>query len=372
MAHRCLMGAALAGDVSRVTGLSDSQDMRATRRCLAALQNSEGTELPLLDCGESGSTLRFLIPVALALRGGGRFTGQGRLMERPQQPYFEIFDAKHIFYAQENGVLTVRGQLTPGEYTLPGNVSSQFITGLLYALPLLDGSSRITLTTDLESVGYVDMTLAVLRRFGIEANRVGEREFHVPGGQCYRPCDVAVEADWSQAAFWYAAKALGSAVEVAGMDPHSTQGDRVIQEHFARLCRSGEVEIDVSQCPDLVPPLAAMAAVREGTTQLVHAARLRIKESDRLTSVTSALNAMGAQVEEHPDSLTIVGVDSLRGGASVDCCNDHRIAMMSAVAATRCQNPVTLLGAQCVQKSYPDFWEHYRMLGGELDVLISG
>jgi 3-phosphoshikimate 1-carboxyvinyltransferase len=146
----------------------------------------------------------------------------------------------------------------------------------------------------------------------------------------------------------------------------------VIQSHFERLRQCGDVEIDVSQCPDLVPPLAAMAAVRQGTTKIVNAARLRIKESDRLATVTAALNAMGAQVEEHPDSLSIHGLDSLQGGVEVDCCNDHRIAMMAAVAATKCRKPVTLLGAECVQKSYPNFWEHYRMLGGDLDVLISG
>ena len=369
MAHRCLISAALAGGESQVRNLAQSEDMSATRRCLTALK-APGDGLPLLDCGESGSTLRFLIPIALALRGGGRFTGRGRLMERPQEPYFRIFEEKGIFYQQKDGILTIQGKLEPGDYALPGNVSSQFITGLLYALPLLPGDSAIRITTPLESKGYVDMTLEVLAQFGI---RVIPRTdgFRVPGNQTYRPTDPVVEADWSQAAFWYGAIALGSKLDIQGLNPWSTQGDMAVVPAFLQLTQPGDVELDVSQCPDLVPPLAAMAAVREGTTRIVNAARLRIKESDRLASVTAALNALGARVEEHPDSLTIHGLDRLTGG-TVDCCNDHRIAMMAAVAATRCTGPVKLLGAHCVNKSYPNFWEHYRMLGGDIDVLVSG
>lgn len=371
MAHRCLIAAALAEQESQITNLADSQDMIATRGCLAALKKA-GEGFPLLDCGESGSTLRFLIPVALALRGGGRFIGRGRLMERPQKPYFDLFDEKGISYGQKDGVLTIEGTLTAGEYRLAGNVSSQFITGLLYALPLLEGNSEIILTTPLESKGYVDMTLEVLEQFGIRVENQNYARFVIPGSQKYQARDMNVEADWSQAAFWYGAIALGSELEVEGLNPKSTQGDMVIVSQFLRLTQPGDVELDVSQCPDLVPPLAVMAAVRSGTTRIVNAARLRIKESDRLATVTATLNALGAQVEEHPDSLTIRGLDRLNGGVTVDCCNDHRIAMMAAIAATRCAQPITLLGAECVNKSYPNFWEHYRMLGGDIDVLVSG
>ena len=363
-AHRLLIAAALAGGESRVEHLGQSQDIDATRRCMAALQ-APGEGLPALDCGESGSTLRFLIPVALALRGGGVFTGHGRLMERPQGPYFRIFEEKGVAYAQEDGALTVRGTLTPGVYTLPGDVSSQFITGLLYALPLLPGDSEIRLTTPLESRGYVDMTLAALAQFGVETAFDGVRVFRVPGGQTYRPRQVTVEADWSNAAFWYVAAALGSPVEVVGLNPASAQGDRVIADFCARLVRPGQVDLDVSQCPDLVPPLAALAALRGGeTTRIVGAARLRIKESDRLATVTQVLRALGGQVEEHRDFLVIQGRDQLEGGVTVSGCNDHRIAMMAGVAATRCQKPVTITGAECVQKSYPEFWNDYRRLGG--------
>ena len=365
-AHRLLIAAALADGESRIEHLADSQDIQATRRCMAALK-APGEDLPVLDCGESGSTLRFLIPVALALRGGGRFTGRGRLMARPQKPYFDLFDEKGIAYRQEDGVLTVQGRLTPGTFALPGDVSSQFVTGLLYALPLLEGDSRITLTTPLESRGYVDMTLEALERFGIRAECPDGRTLRVPGGQTYRPCRAAVESDYSQAAFYYAANGLGGQVEILGLNPRSAQGDRCIVPYHMQLCGPGEAELDVSQCPDLVPPLAAHAALRQGITRIVNAARLRIKDSDRLTAVTQVLTALGADVVEGADRLTITGQpEGLAGGVTVDSHNDHRIAMMAAVAATRCAAPVTIIGAECVAKSYPDFWEDYERLGGQI------
>ncbi len=368
-AHRAVLALALSEGRGALSNLSPSQDIRATQDCVAALRTGRpaGEDgLPVLDCGESGSTLRFLIPVALALRGGGHFTGRGRLMERPQGPYFDIFDAKGISYEQRDGVLTVRGTLPAGEYRLPGNVSSQFVTGLLYALPLLDGDSEIVLTTPLESRDYVAMTLDVLEQFGVRVENRNYERFRVPGRQRLRARDFTIEADWSQAAFWYAAHLLGSDVTIEGLNAFSVQGDMVIAAHYARLSRPGDVTIDVSQCPDLVPPLAAMAAVREGTTGLTNAARLRIKESDRLATVTEVLNALGADVEEHPDSLTIHGKPCLSGGVTVDSHNDHRIAMMAAVAATQCEQPVTITGAECVAKSYPDFWEDYENLGGRI------
>lgn len=394
-AHRALIAAALSGGCSTISHLADSQDIQATRRCLSALgalmeELEPGTlrvhglgnsipqagPFPVLDCGESGSTLRFLIPVALLVQGEAAFTGRGRLMERPLAPYENLFRERGIHWRMENGVLTLdsgrgyaRLALDPGEYRLPGNVSSQFITGLLFALPLLDGDSSLALASPLESRGYVDMTLDVLNRFGIIVEP-REDGFHIPGGQKYRARDLDVEADWSQAAFWYAANFSGGQVDIQGLNMDSRQGDKVIALQYWQLAKPGDAELDVSQCPDLVPPLAAMAAVRVGTTRLINASRLRMKESDRLASVTLALRAMGGQVEEHADALTIHGVEQLPGGGTVDCANDHRIAMMTAVCAASAQAPVTLLGAECVRKSYPEFWTHFQSLGGELHGLI--
>ncbi len=244
-AHRLLIAAALAEGESTLHNIARSQDIEATLRCITALggrwtetapgtltvtgiggRRLSGGDLPRLDCGESGSTLRFFIPIALAVAGGGVFTGHGRLMERPQGPYFQLFDKKGIFYEQKNGVLIVRGTLTPGEYVLPGNVSSQFFTGLLFALPLLDGVSFIRSTTEVESKGYISITRDVLKTAGVETACADYfRELTVHGGT-YHPFAAAVEADWSQAAFWYAAEFLGSQVEIRGLNPDSAQGDR--------------------------------------------------------------------------------------------------------------------------------------------------
>ena len=385
-AHRLLIAAALSGGVSVLHGLADSQDIQATRRCLSALGagmedlpdgglrvhglgNSavQAGPIPILDCGESGSTLRFMIPIALAVAGGGIFTGRGRLMERPQGPYFQLFDKKGIFYEQKDGVLTVRGILTPGEYVLPGNVSSQFFTGLLFALPLLDGVSAVVSSTEIESREYITMTLEAMRQAGVPvAERPGLRSFEVLHA-AYQPFTATAEADWSQAGFWYAADFLDSRVDIQGLDPDSPQGDKVVSELYWKLARPGDAEIDVSGCPDLLPPLAVMAAVRPGTTCFTNAARLRIKESDRLSTTAALLAALGGRAEEGPDFLTVHG-GPLTGG-TVDSANDHRIAMAAAIAATGCTGPVTIRGAECVQKSYPDFWEVYRSLGGDIHVL---
>ena len=389
-AHRLILCAALAEGRSIIRNLAFSQDIRATLGCVSALGASwteqesgviavngiGGREftgaLPHLDCGESGSTLRFLIPIALAVAGGAEFTGRGRLMQRPQKPYFDLFDQMGIKYEQKDDTLRVEGRLRAGEYRMAGNVSSQFFTGLLYALPLLEGQSQIIPTTALESEDYIRMTIQAQKMAGLSVEELPGGGYGVQG-QRYRPMDLAVEADWSQAGFWYAAKNLGSDLTIRGMDEQSLQGDRRIAEFAELLSREGDREIDVSQCPDLVPPLAAMAALRRGDCRITGAARLRIKESDRLAAVTAALNAMGARVEEFQEELLIHGAGSLKGGAIIDCCNDHRIAMMCAVAATRAKGGETVLqGAECVRKSYPDFWQVYRALGGDFDVLDLG
>nr|WP_326214993.1 3-phosphoshikimate 1-carboxyvinyltransferase [uncultured Oscillibacter sp.] len=385
-AHRLLIAAALGTGVSTVRGVAMSQDVEATLRCLTALGGQwketapgaleitgiggrpfSGEELPRLDCGESGSTLRFFLPIALAVAGGGIFTGHGRLMERPQGPYCHLFRDKGIAWEQRDGVLTVRGKLTPGEYRLPGNVSSQFFTGLLFALPLLAGPSTIVPTTAVESWDYIRMTLDALAGAGVAVPEPRRGGAFSISPHPYRSFDRRVEADWSQAGFWYAAIALGSQVELEGLNAFSVQGDMAVVPNFLRLTHPGDLDIDVSGIPDLLPPLAVMAAVRSGTTRFVNAARLRMKESDRLSTVCAMLEALGGTCQEGPDSLSVTG-GTLTGG-TVDGANDHRIVMAAAIAATACTGPVTILGAECVKKSYPDFWEVYKNLGGEVHVL---
>ena len=388
MAHRLLIAAALGSGISTVRGVAMSQDVEATLRCLTSLggrwretapgtleitgiggrRSTPGTALPHLDCGESGSTLRFFLPIALAVAGGGVFTGQGRLMARPQGPYLDLFREKGIFCEQTGGTLTVRGTLEPGEYHLPGNVSSQFFTGLLFALPLLDGPSTIVPTTAVESWDYILMTLDALTGAGVTA-----AEPHTPGEAfrvcpaAYQPFDRTVEADWSQAAFWYAAIALGSQLELTGLNAFSVQGDMAVVPHFLRLTQPGDREIDVSGIPDLLPPLAVMAAVRSGTTRFVNAARLRMKESDRLRTTAALLTTLGVSAQAGPDFLTVQGGAII--GGTVDGANDHRIVMAAAIAATASSSPVTIRGAEAVKKSYPDFWEVYQSLGGVIHVL---
>ena len=390
-AHRFIIAAALSGGISTIRNAAFSKDIEATLRCVEALGagvertdpctlrihgigrsiSQAGTPggLPHFDCGESGSTLRFLIPIALAVTGGGVFTGQGRLMERPLRPYFDLFAEKGISYTRGGSTLTVQGRLPPGEYRLPGNVSSQFFSGLLFALPLLEGESTITSATAPESAGYITMTTEVLREAGAPVRRSEDGGSFTVQPAAYQPIDTTVEADWSQAAFWYAANFLDHPIDVQGMNAYSTQGDMVVAKYYWLLARpGGTADIGLSDCPDLLPPLAVMAAVRKGTTRFLNAARLRVKESDRLTAVRNMLNALGARAEEGPDSLTVYGGASLRGG-TVDSCNDHRIVMAAAIAATACQEPVTILGAEAVSKSYPDFFEVFRSLGGEVLVL---
>lgn len=387
MAHRLLISAALAEGTSVIRNVALSQDIEATLRCLEALGCSwERTEpacirihgcgpivptdgrMPQFDCGESGSTLRFFIPIALAMAGSGAFTGRGRLMGRPQTPYFDLFDEKGIVHSLQNGVLTVRGTLKSGEYRLPGDVSSQFFTGLLFALPLLEEDSVIISTTEPESADYIAMTVEALRAAGIRVlSQPAQRRWTVPSGQ-FHSFDAIVEPDWSQAAFWYAANVLGSTLRLEGLNPKSSQGDRVAAEYAARLSQPGDVEIDVSGCPDLVPPLAVMAAVRQGTARFTNAARLRLKESDRLKTTAAMLLALGGDTDEETDSLTIRGVSRLSGGI-VNGAGDHRIVMAAAIAATRCTGPVTILGAEAVNKSYPSFFEDYSALGGDAHVL---
>lgn len=377
ISHRALICSGLTERPSVIKNLAVSDDIGATARCMREIRKGlieKAGQPGILDCGESGSTLRFLIPLAAMLPDGASFTGRGGLMERPLGPYLDELALHGASVSLRDGVLTVTGPLEGGAYNIPGNISSQFVTGLLLALPLLESDSEIRVTSPLESAPYVDITLDVMERFGIQVANDGYRRFSIKGGQRYRPCELTVEADYSQAAFFLVAGALGAECGCLGLSPESKQGDGRIVDILKRsgakiltteqgglAARPGRLAAqtaDVSDIPDLVPPLAAFFCFCEGTSHIINAGRLRHKESDRLTAVTEELNKLGAEIVMAEDSLTIKGVKSLRGGA-MSARGDHRVAMMGAVAAIRSEAPVYIEGAGCVSKSYPDFWRDF-------------
>ena len=387
-AHRLLICAALAWQSTKIICAESSADIDATIRCLAALgadfSRRDGTitvypmELPRgdreLDCGESGSTLRFLLPVVGALGVGATFRLHGRLAERPLSPLWEEMERHGCRLSRPTpDTLRCEGRLSGGTYQIAGDVSSQFISGLLFALPLTGEESDIMLTSKAESAGYIALTVHALRQFGIAAEQTASG-WHIPSGSFYASCGkAAVEGDWSNAAFWLCAGAISRPVTVTGLNPDSLQADRQITEilrRFGAEVRSDEsgvhvapsalhaIEIDARNIPDLVPPIAAVAACARGTTTIFGAERLRIKESDRLKSVADALRAVGGQVEITPDGLQITGC-SLHGG-TIDSSNDHRIAMLAGILSSVCSQPITLTGAEAVRKSYPSFWEELK------------
>ena len=388
-AHRLLICAALGNTPVTLHCDGLSKDIEATIACLRGLgaqcetQNDYRIRLTpatggdgQLHCGESGSTLRFLLPVAAALGRTCTFHREGRLPQRPLSPLDEQLTAHGITLVSDGAALTVSGQLRSGVYTLPGNVSSQYISGLLLALPLLDGDSTLTVTGQVESAAYIAMTEDALRESGIRFTKENNT-YHIPGRQTYAlPHEVQVEGDWSNAAFFLCAGALSDAgVTVTGLNTASSQGDRAIvtilqqmgaqvqEENDAITVRKGQLQgitIDAAPIPDLIPVLSVVAACAAGETHIINAARLRLKESDRLTTTAQLLRAIGAQVEKLADGL-ILRHSTFTGG-TVDACNDHRIAMSAAIAASLC--PVTVAGSDCVSKSYPRFWEDYAALKG--------
>lgn len=394
-AHRLLICAALGDKPTAVLCGGTSQDIDATIRCLTSLgakieaqaggyavtpiDRSRAIGDCLLDCGESGSTLRFLLPVAGALGAHATFQMAGRLGQRPMGPLeaqLEAHGCRIVRHTGENQ-LEIDGRLTAGVYTQPGNVSSQFISGLLFALPLLEEESRLTVEGHLESAGYIDLTLQALAAFGVTP-RTETDGWTIPAAGYESPGTVQVEGDWSNAAPWLCMGALsGSGITVTGMDMDSLQGDKGVCDVLARMgaaiARNGgditarpakltPTVIDARNIPDLVPVLAALAAAAPGETRITGAARLRLKESDRLESTAQTLNTLGGQVEQTEDGLIIHGKAKLTGG-TVDAVGDHRIAMAAAVAAVACENPVTVTGAQAVDKSYPTFWNELTALG---------
>ncbi len=389
-AHRLLICAALADCPTQIFCAERSADIDATAGCLQALgatieyrdncfwvtPRCKAVFMPEMDCGESGSTLRFLLPVAAALGCGGEFVLHGRLAQRPLSPLWEKLEAHGITLSRPaEDHLRVEGQLQGGRFTLAGNVSSQFISGLLFALPLLHEDSTLCLSSPLESAPYVRLTEAALSRFGLPLSQTGD-EWHITGGQpLHSPQPLQVEGDWSNSAFWLCGGALSRPISVTNLSPDSAQGDReildILHAFGADISIKGEeitvsprplhgIERNMRDIPDLVPPIALVAACAQGTTHITGAARLRIKESDRLESVSAAIRALGGKVTVHEDGLTIEG-GGLRGGC-VDSQNDHRIAMLAAIASAVCPEGVELQGERAVEKSYPHFWNDFNKL----------
>ncbi len=378
MVHRLLICAALAKEKTTIGCSALNEDIEATRHCLEAafahLSYEAGvfTVTPerngrraVVDCGESGSTLRFLLPILGAAGIDGELHLHGRLPDRPLSPLREEL-IRHGYTLSDAGSnpLTTQGRLCAGSYTLRSDVSSQFISGLLFALPLCQGDSTITLTGKMESAAYVDMTLWALRAFGISIIPTTDG-YAVPGGQQYRsPGRIDAEGDWSAAAFWKVCNFLGAPVEVTGLRQDSLQGDRAICRVLREMGK-GNCKVDAADIPDLVPVLSVAALGSPGETVIYNAARLRYKESDRLATSAAMVRTLGGQVQELEDGLVIQGGGALHGGV-VDAAGDHRIAMSAAVASVLCGD-VTIVGAQSASKSYPAFWQDFARLGGSVE-----
>ena len=425
--HRALICAAFADAPTEICCNLLSKDIEATARCLSAagadikleIDSKEGsgtisvkpaaphdtdTSAVLTDtdrmtaffCGESGSTLRFLVPVMAALGLKAYFTGAGELPNRPMDALISLLRTHRVCVdcmgARDGEALPLQlsGKLLGGLFALPGNISSQYITGLLLAFPLIGERSEIRLTTELQSAAYVDMTLDTMSRFGISIEKTKQGYIYLPEKEARRdklpyrsPGKYSSDGDWSNAAFWLCAGCLtGNSISVEGLRSNSLQGDRAILDILRMFDRSnilktsGQAQyaprvIDASGIPDLIPAVAALAAVVPGTTEIIHAGRLRLKECDRLSALCDVLGKMGAGIEEHPEGLTIQGAgdEGLCGGCEVSGHNDHRIVMAAAIAASACRESVLIRGAQAVQKSYPHFFSDFQKLGGKTDVI---
>ena len=393
MAHRALLCAGLAAGTTQIQGILPSQDMEATCRALTALGASIVRQGSLarvqgvagrpkapqgpVDCGESGSTLRFLIPAFALASAPARLTGRGRLPQRPLGPYGTIFHGQGLPFAQDETGVSFQGPLAPGDYGLPGDVSSQFISGLLFALPLLPGDSHIRIQPPFESRGYVNMTLQVMDAFGVQAAFLDGLTLHVPGNQRFTApaAPFLVEGDDSQAAFFLTLDAILGDVSVAGLSPRSIQGDRVMGEILARC---GHVPgqpprplapfvADLGDCPDLGPILMTLGLFCQGESRLLNAGRLRLKESDRGTAMAQELGKLGGQASLAGDEIRI-RQSRLRPGPALSSHGDHRIAMALAVAALGARIPADIQGAEAVEKSYPDFWKDLAAIGARVEL----
>ena len=401
-AHRKMICAGLTKGATVLSGFMDSADMAATARCLKALGAKIGQsddcltvtgyakkpcKLPVLDCGESGSTLRFFVPIALAMTKGGVFRMHGRLGQRPMDVYRDLFVPRGVRWRMGVGCdgaaeLTVKGELESGHYVMPGNVSSQFVSGLLFALPLLEEDSTLTVLSPVESADYIRMTIEALTQSGIIVEEIAPFSWRIPGNQQYLAKDGQLSGDYSQAAVLACAGALGHAVTITQLAKETTQGDRVVLAHLASIGANvvedevgltvtadklTGVDLDMSNCPDIAPILALTCQLAEGESRLNGCGRLRLKECDRLTATVEMLNLLGGNARAEGDTMVIQGVEALKGGVTLPDYNDHRMVMLGAIAASIAQEPVKVAGVQAVNKSWPEFINVYKALGGKAE-----
>ena len=399
MAHRAILAAMLADDACVVQNVSLSADVKATLGAAKALgkdytfcdgkvffgKRNKVTKA-LVDANESGSTLRFLVPICGALGVDTTFVGQGKLPQRPYDLLAKVMQEHGIVFDKTSGMpFCISGRLSNGVYKIAGDVSSQYITGLLYALPLVDGDSEIILTSPLQSKGYVDMTLSVLKAFGIDI-LCTDNGYKIKGNQKYTAKDFVVEGDWSNGAFWLVLGALNDGITVQGLDKNSLQGDKAIAKILADMgadilvdgnCTVVKksllkgIEVDVSQIPDLAPILSVALACAEGKGKITNASRLKIKESDRLQAIYDNLVAVGVCALPGDDWVKITGAKNLQGGIA-NGFNDHRIVMSMAVLSTQTKQGIVVSDSHAINKSYPDFFDIFKSLGGMADVINMG
>ena len=397
LSHRAIIAAGLSKGKSIISNVLFSKDILATISAIEAIganviKNDDSLIIEgkgyterikdVIDSNESGSTVRFMIPIALTVDKPITFIGKNNLVNRPLDTFLNIFDEQNIKYEKEENTylpLKVYNGLKPGLFKIRGDISSQFITGLLYALPLLNGDSKIIITTDLESKGYIDLTIDMLNLFGIKIINNDYKEFIIKGNQEYKACNYQVEGDYSQSAFFLVADLLGSDINLLAMNPNSHQGDKKIIEDIKAF--GGKIEfknnilkaypsktigakIDFSQSPDLGPALSVLASLSEGKTEFINAGRLRIKECDRISCVKEELEKLGASIVEYEDGMEFIG-KSLKGGI-LDSHNDHRLRMSFAVLATALKEDIVIKNAECVSKSFPNFFEVFESLGGKV------
>ncbi len=397
MSHRALIGASLAKGNSRIDHIAYSQDIEATiagMRALGAtiithddfieiegIRALQACPSQTIDCRESGSTLRFFIPLFSLSGKRMTFIGTPRLLERPQSVYENLFHESHLYFEHNCDKITIEGALTSGDYTLAGDVSSQFISGLLFALPLCDGNSTFTIQEPFESRSYVDLTMQMLDHFGVKTQFIDANTIAIKGNQSYHAGCTSIEGDYSQLAFFACLAALNHDLRISGVDHHSRQGDRIIMEILRQMQVAYEeipngyhvhksdvcgCEIDLADCPDLGPILCVLAAFASGHTHIKNAQRLRMKESDRIAAMEQELKKLGVSISSHGGDIHIDGKSTYEGGVIFHGHNDHRIVMSLAIAATLCNKPCQILDAQAVRKSYPQFFEDLASVGIEV------